>query len=186
MARSCDWRGRATVFSKRKFAQAEKREERAASVDIFEPLAGLQGGGTTGEDDVFGERRAVFDADAEVGADGVADWGLEKQIFERLGALKAQEIYVGEAFQLGSDVEVGAGVGEKNSRADEIGLALFFAGAESGYQAAGRSEQNAGAGKANAFAIPEAEQTAGEIREARRWSRSREREQSRGLASPEV
>ena len=116
--------------SKRKLCGAEKREECAARVDVFEPLAGLQGGGAAGEDDVFGERRAVFDADAVVGADGVADVGLEQEVFEGLGALEAKEVDIGETLELGSDVEVGAGVGEKDSRIDEFGLAFVFAGAQ--------------------------------------------------------
>ena len=82
--------------SERKLCGGEKREQRAGGVDVFESLAGLQGGGATGEDDVFGERRAVFEADACVGSDGVTNWRLEEEKFERFSALEAQEIYIGE------------------------------------------------------------------------------------------
>ena len=66
------------VFSKSKLHRAEKREECAARVDIFEPVAGLQRGRAACENDVFAQRRAVRHADAEVFADAVANGGFEQ------------------------------------------------------------------------------------------------------------
>src|SRR6266446_397949 len=149
--------------SESKLHRAEKREERAAGVNVFETLAGLQGGRAAGEDDIFGERRAVLDADAEVFANGVVNGRLEEQEFERLGAFEAQKVEIREAPQLRSDIEVGPGVGQEDARVDEIRLPLFFAGAQRRNEAAGRGEKNAGAEKANGFAIPEAEEAAGKI-----------------------
>src|SRR6266850_1243565 len=152
-------------ISRSKLHGAEKRKERSACVNVFEALAGLQGGSAAGEDDVFGERRAVFDADAEVFADGVVDRRLEKEEFERLSAFETQKVEIRKAPQLGSDIEVGAGVGQEDAGVDEIGLTFFLAGAKRRNEAAGRGEKNAGAKKANGFAIPEAEEAAGKIRE---------------------
>src|ERR1700704_5204450 len=143
-------------ISKSKLHGAEKRKERSACVNVFEALAGLQGGSAAGEDDVFGERRAVFDADAEVFADGVVDRRLEEEEFEPLSAFETQKVEIREAPQLGSDIEVGAGVGQEDAGVDEIGLTFFLAGAKRRNEAAGRGEKNAGAKKANGFGIPEA------------------------------
>src|SRR5947207_370551 len=150
-------------ISESKLHGAEKREKRAVGVDVFEALAGLQGGSAAGEHDVFRERRAVFDADAEVFADGVVNGPLEEEEFERLGAFEAEKVEIRKAPQLGSDIEVGAGVGQKDAGVDEISLTFFFAGAKRRNEAAGRGEKNAGAEKAYGFAIPEAEEAAGEI-----------------------
>jgi len=63
--------------SESKLHRAKKREECAASVDIFETLARLQGGNPASEHDVFRQRRAILDANTEVFADGVMDRRLE-------------------------------------------------------------------------------------------------------------
>ena len=98
-------------ISESKLHGAEKREEYAAGVNVFETLSRSEGGSAAGEDDVFGKRRAVFDADAQVFADSMTDRGLEKKEFERLGAFEAEKIEIREAPQLGCDIEVGASVG---------------------------------------------------------------------------
>ena len=116
--------------SERKLHGAEKREECAARVDIFEPVAGLQGRGAARENDVFGERGAVRHTDAEIFANVVADAGFEQDGSERLGALETKVIEIRKTLELGSDVEIRAGVHEKNPGIDEICLALFFAGAK--------------------------------------------------------
>ena len=117
-------------ISESKLHGAEKREKRAVGVDVFEALAGLQGGSAAGEDDVFREKRAVFEADAKVFADGVMDGRFEEEDFKRLGAFEAEKIEIRKAPQLGSDIEVGAGIGQEDAWVDEIGLPFFFAGAE--------------------------------------------------------
>src|SRR5260370_41601123 len=66
--------------------RAEKREVRAARVHIFEPLAWLKRRSAAGEHNVFRERRAILNGDAEVLADGVVDRRLKKDEFKRLGA----------------------------------------------------------------------------------------------------
>ncbi len=63
--------------SERKLHGAEKREKCAARVDVFEPLAGLQGGSAAGQHDVFRERGAVRHTDAKVFANAVAYGGFE-------------------------------------------------------------------------------------------------------------
>src|SRR5580700_7031164 len=98
------------VSSERKLHRAEKREERAARVDIFEPVAGLQDRSAACEHDVFGERRSVRHTDAKVFANAVADGGLEQYEFERLGALETKIVEIRKAFELGSDVKIRAGV----------------------------------------------------------------------------
>jgi len=50
-------------MSESKLHGAEKREQRTAGVDVFEPLSGLERGSAAGEDDVFCERRPVLDAE---------------------------------------------------------------------------------------------------------------------------
>ncbi len=117
-------------ISESKLHRAEKREERAARVDIFETLARLQGGSTAGKNDVFCQRRAVLDANAEVFADGVMDWRLKKKKFQRLGAFESEIVEIGEAAQFWRDFKVCTGVREKNPGIYEIGLAFFFACAE--------------------------------------------------------
>jgi len=137
----------------------------AAGVDVAEALAGLQHGSAAGEDDIFGERRTILQAGAEVFADGVANGRLEEDVFERFGAHEAQKIKVGEAFEFGGDVEIGAGIGEKNSGIDEVGLAFVFAGTHVGQETAVGGEGHSGTGETDGFAIPEAEEAAGEIGE---------------------
>jgi len=82
---------------------------------------------------------------------------LEEQKFERLGAFETEKVEIGETSQLGRDLEISAGISQEDARIDEIGLTLFFAGAERRNQAAWRGEENSGAEQANRFAIPEAE-----------------------------
>src|SRR5437016_3033321 len=161
------WRSLFTIGAplESKLHGAEKREERAACVDVFETLAWLEGGGAAGKDHIFGERWAVFDADRKVFADGVMDRRLEEEVFERLGAFKTEKVEIGKAPQLGGDFEVAATVGQEDSGVDEIGLTLFFACAERRNKAAGGGEENTRAEKANGFAIPEAEDAAREIGE---------------------
>ena len=67
---------------------------------------------------------------------------MEKDEFERFGAVKAQIVDVGEGAKFGSEIEIGTGIGEKNSRVDEIGLAFLFIRTERREKAAGRSERN--------------------------------------------
>ncbi len=176
-------------ISESKLHGAEKREERAACVDIFETLAGLQCGGAAGEDDVLPEWRAILDADSKVFADGVMDGRLEEKEFERLGAFEAEKVEIREAPQLGSDIELGAGVGQENARVDEIGLTFFFAGAKRGNQATGRGEKNAGTEKANGRRMPsrfqKLKRPPAKLGRSTMESKPRARE-SRGLASPEV
>ena len=163
-----DWgwvNGGISFGSERKLCGGEKREECASGVDVFEPLAGLERGGSTGDDNIFAERGAVLDSYTRVCADGVTDRRLEEEEFQRLGAFEAEEVYVGKGFEFGGDIEVGASVGEEDAGVDEFGLAFVFTAAEIGDQAAGRSEENPGACEANSFAIPEAEDAASEIRE---------------------
>ena len=93
------------------------------------------------------------------------DGGLKQKKLQRLGAFESQVIGICEPAQLGSDLEIRADVGKKNPRIHEIGLALFFAGAQRRNQAARRSEQNARAKQANSFAIPKAEEPSREIGE---------------------
>src|SRR5262249_21222132 len=132
--------------SEGKLCGSKKREQRAAGVNILKPLARLESRSAPGDDEIFAEGRAGLDAHTCVGADGMADGRLEKQKFERLGALKAKEVYVGKGTELRSDVEVGAGVGKEDAGIDEFGLAFVLAGTEVGDEAPGRSEQHAGAG----------------------------------------
>src|SRR5437870_1259671 len=112
-----------------------------------------------------GELGAVGYADAVVLSDTVADASLQQDELERLGAIEAEIIKVGEAAKFGSDVKIGARIGEKNSGIDEIGLALFFVRTKRREKAAWRCERDAGAGEADLLAIPEAEEAAGEGRQ---------------------
>src|SRR5260370_3517749 len=114
-------------ISESKLPETEKREKRAAGVNVFETLPGLQRGSAAGEHDVFGQRWAVLDADAKIFADGVMDGRLEQEKFERLGAFETEKIEIGEAPQFGCDVKVGTGVREKNPGVDDVSLAFFFA-----------------------------------------------------------
>ena len=152
-------------ISKSKLHGAEEREERAACVNVFETLARLEGRSAAGEDDVFRQRRTVLDADAKVFTDGVVNGRLKEEEFERLGAFETEKVEIRKAPQLGGDIEVGAGVGQEDAGVDEIRLPFLLAGAKRRNEAAGRGEKNAGAEKANGFAIPEAEEAAGKIGE---------------------
>src|SRR5437870_4873029 len=149
--------------SESKLHRTKKRELRAAGVDIFETLAGLQYRSAAGDHDVFRERRAVFHTESEVLANGVMDGRLKEEKLQRLRALEAQKVEIRKAAQLRCDLEVCASVGEKNPRIHEIRLAFLFAGPKRGDEASGRGEKNAGAQKADPFAIPEAEKTSREI-----------------------
>src|SRR5947207_12799307 len=92
-------------ISESKLHGAEKREEYAAGVNVFETLSRSEGGSAAGEDDVFGKRRAGLDADAQVFADSMTDRALEKKEFERLGAFEAEKIEVREAIKISCDME---------------------------------------------------------------------------------
>src|SRR6266436_6035477 len=146
--------------SERQLHGAEKREKCPASVNVFESLPRLQRGSPAGENDVFTQWRTVFDADAEVFADRMADGGLEKQKLQRFGAFEAEKIEVCKPSQFGSDIEIRARVGEEDARVDKIRLAFFFARPKRWNEASGCSQKNAGPEKANAFTIPKAEKPA--------------------------
>src|SRR6266481_4002069 len=150
--------------SERQLHGAEKRKKRPARIDVFEPLPRLQRGSPTGENDVFTQWRTVFDADAEVFADRMADGGLEKQKLQRFGAFEPEKIEVCKASQFGSDLEIRSGVSKENARVNKIGLAFLFARPKRGNEAARCGEKNAGAEKSNAFPIPKAEKPAGKVR----------------------
>src|ERR1700693_4618579 len=92
--------------SERKLHGAEQREKRPARVNVFEPLPRVQRGSPTGENDVFTQWRTVFNADAEVFANRMADGGLEEQKLERLGAFEPEKIEVCKASHFGSDIEI--------------------------------------------------------------------------------
>src|SRR6266849_4385491 len=143
--------------------RTEKREKRVAGVNVFKTLAGLQRGSAARKDDVFRKRRAVFDADSEVLADGVMNGRLKEEKFERLGAFKTEKVEICEAPQLGGDVEIGAGGGDQEAGIHEVCLAFFVACPERRYETPGSGQESAGAGEANAFAIPETEQAACKI-----------------------
>ena len=128
-------------------------------------MAGLQGGSASGKNNIFGERRAIFDTESKVRADGAMNRGLKQNVFQRRGALEAKKINIGETFQLGREIKIRASTGEKYSRIYEIGLAFFFAGPHGGQETAGRGEEYAGAGEADAFAIPKTEKSSSKIRE---------------------
>src|SRR5271154_7174460 len=91
------------------------------------------------------------------------DVTLKQQQVKRLGAHELQVIHVDEAAQFRGEVEIRAHVDEKNSGIDEIGLTFVFAGAQVRQKAVRRRQQDASAGEANAFAIPEAENSPGEF-----------------------
>src|SRR5262249_28734391 len=108
----------------------EKRELRAARVDIFETLARLERGSASGDHEVLRERRAVFHAEAQVFADGVADGRLKQKKLQRLGVFETQKIEIRETAELGRNLEVCTCVREKDSGIHEISLAFLFAGAQ--------------------------------------------------------
>jgi hypothetical protein len=82
------------ISSERKLHGAEKREKCAARVDVFEPVAGLQGGSAGRKHDVLREWRAVRHTDAEVFANTVANGSLEQYVFERLSSIETQVIEI--------------------------------------------------------------------------------------------
>ncbi len=110
-----------------------------AAVDVAEAVAGSERGSAAGDDDVFGERRAIGDAEAVIFTDTVADASLQENELQRLGAIKTKIVEVGKRAKFGSEIEIGASVGEKNSRVDEIGLTFLFIRTERWKQAARRS-----------------------------------------------
>src|SRR6267143_113283 len=87
--------------SESKLHGAEKREVRAAGVNIFETLAGLESGSSGCENDILAERRAIFRANAEILSNVVADGRLEKEKFERLGTFEAEKVEIGETAKFG-------------------------------------------------------------------------------------
>src|SRR5579871_109437 len=88
---------------------------------------------------------------------------LKKQELQRLGVDEADEIHIQESAEFGGDIDVGAGVDEGDSGVYEIGLAFDFTGAETGDEASALDQADAGAGEADAFAIPERKKSACEI-----------------------
>src|SRR5579859_6215986 len=94
--------------SESKLHRAEKRELRAACVDIFETLPRLQRRSTAGKHDVLGKRRSVFDAKACIFPDRVTDGRLKQQKLQRFRPSESQIIEIGEAFQFRSNFEVRA------------------------------------------------------------------------------
>src|SRR5882762_1501135 len=107
-------------ISESKLHGNEKREKRAAGVDVFETPAGQQRGSAAGEHDVLGKRRTVLGADAKIFSDCVVNGRLEQNEFERLGAFETEKIKIREAPHFGSDVEIGSRVGQENPGVDEI------------------------------------------------------------------
>src|SRR2546422_11405426 len=73
--------------SESKLHRTKKRELRAACVDIFETLAGLQYRSAAGDHDVFRERRAGFNSDPARRADCAMGGRLREESGQRLRAL---------------------------------------------------------------------------------------------------
>src|SRR5579862_1207809 len=93
------------------------------------------------------------------------DRRLKKEKFEWLRMLELEKVHVCETLQFWSDIEVSAGVGQKNSGIDEICLALLFVGAKGRDEASGSGEKDAGSRESNCRAIPEAEDAPGKRRQ---------------------
>src|SRR6266852_1329273 len=73
--------------------------------------------------------------------------------------MKAHVVHIGHGANLGREIEIGAGIHEKNSRIHEVGLAFFFVGAQIRQKAIRRNQGDAGSGETDAFTIEEAENT---------------------------
>src|SRR5271165_2573074 len=95
----------------------------------------------------------------------MADVRLKQNIFQRFGAHEAQKIEIRETLKLRGDIEVGAGIHQKNSGIHKVSLSFLFAGTHAGQKAALRSEVDAGARQTNGLAVPETEMAAGKIRQ---------------------
>ena len=143
----------------------KERKQDPTVIDVLQGVSRYQRCGAATDDDVLTERRTIVEARAKIGANAVPNRTLEQQQLQRFSAIEAKVIEVGEGAEFGSDVKIGARIGEKNSGIDEIGLALFFVRTKRGEEAAWRRERDAGAGEADLFAIPEAEEAAGEGRQ---------------------
>src|SRR5437879_13441162 len=78
--------------SESKLHRTKKRELRAAGVDIFETLAGLQYRSAAGDPDVVRERRAVVHTEAEVLANGVMGAERKMETLQRLRALEGRKV----------------------------------------------------------------------------------------------
>jgi len=99
-------------ISESKLHGAEEREEYAAGVNVFQTLSRSEGRSAAGEDDVFGERRAVFKPMPKSSPMVVPDRRLEKKEFERLVRFEAEKIEIPRSPSAWvCDIEVGASVG---------------------------------------------------------------------------
>src|SRR5262249_6856864 len=137
--------------------RTKQRKKCLAAVDIAKAAAGREHCSTASENNVLRKRGTIANAGAIVHTNGVTNRRLKKDEFERLGALEAEKVDVGKSLQLRRDVEIDSGVREKNTRVDEVGLALVFARAQRRNEASGRGEQHTRTGQAKSLAIPETE-----------------------------
>src|SRR5205085_12242253 len=86
--------------SKLKLHTRKSREQRLASINIFETLPGDQTREPRAHHDVFTERRTILCPDPQVGADRMMNRPLEQNDLQRFGAVEAQIVSVHEPLQL--------------------------------------------------------------------------------------
>jgi hypothetical protein len=114
--------------------------------------------------DVVGQLRPVLDAYSHIRAYTSMDGILEQQDLQRLGVLKANQVQIGESAQLRGHVDIHTRVVNEKAGIYVVRLALNFTGAQTRHQTIATYDPHAAAGQADAFPIPEAEDTAGEVR----------------------
>src|SRR5262245_21349801 len=96
----------------------------------------------------------------------VAEAFLEKEEFQRLGAMESNVVVIDEGAQLRRDVNINARVVKGQTRIDEIGLPLNLAAAQVGNNVIPPDQLHGGLGQPDLLLIPEAELAPGEVRTA--------------------
>ncbi len=154
---------RQNYSSKLKPDIGEKCVHQFAAVNVFQALTWNQSGSAGRDGDVFGQRRPVTHADARIKSDAVTDRRLKQDLLEGLGTFEPQVVDVYKPAQFRRDIEIRTDVREKNTWIHKIGLAFVFARTQVGQKTVARIERDARSCQPNAFAIPQAEDSAREF-----------------------
>lgn len=102
---------------------------------VVEAAVRNQSGDATDDDHIVVQERTVLDAGTQVGPDLPVDLLLENVLFEHIGPVEPQKVAVIDEPQFRSDVEVHPEIQQKQTRIDEVRLALEFARPQVGHKA---------------------------------------------------
>src|SRR5690349_13783145 len=147
-----------------KVAHRRRAVARSIGEDVAKAAARLQSGGAKRQREVIDQKRPIGHAQTVIEPDVVANVILKQHQLQRLGAMKAQVVYVHDCFHTLRQLNIDAGVVNEEAGIDEVCLSLNLAAAQSRQETIRLDQAHAGLRQTNSVAHPERKLPAGEVR----------------------